>query len=499
MGGFRVGVVDRITTPAVRAGARSPCSTCRLDKTVEPLPVDTGLTVRPRSALGLKYVEITPGGADKTITAGGHDPAGQRGQRHRAASRTSRTCSPPSTPRPARPRGSGLEGFGDAFAGPRGVAQRDDRLAQPLPARPHAGDGEPQRPDDRARPASSAASAATAGRWPRWLAQQAELFGNMADTFDAISRNPSGAAADDRRGPRDADHRDPLLPGAAALPGRLHRAVAAPAPRAQGAAALAAAAQPRVAWRAPTCCARGAPLTERPLGSRSASSRTSSRTRTPCWRSVTCAPLCTVARPGDRVRRALPDGLQLLQLLRPPARQAHVAGRRRRHGGAVQLKQADREQRTALTIRDNSRPGRTRADARPSPGRTRSAAPAHPYGSRPSTPTATPTARRPDRLPDRAAVGRATATGPASCGGMNVRHRPQTTSRSCRAAPTSRASWASTTSRTCPDGALLSKRRRPREGGMSPFKAGLITIAADRAGHVLRVHQDQPVRQPRTS
>ena len=33
----------------------------KLDKTVEPLAADTKLRVRPRSALGLKYVELTPG------------------------------------------------------------------------------------------------------------------------------------------------------------------------------------------------------------------------------------------------------------------------------------------------------------------------------------------------------------------------------------------------------------------------------------------------------
>ena len=33
----------------------------KLDKEVEPLPAGSTLLVRPRSAVGLKYIELTPG------------------------------------------------------------------------------------------------------------------------------------------------------------------------------------------------------------------------------------------------------------------------------------------------------------------------------------------------------------------------------------------------------------------------------------------------------
>ena len=42
----------------------------KLDKEVEPLPADTAVRVRPRSALGLKYVELTPGRSDNELAAG---------------------------------------------------------------------------------------------------------------------------------------------------------------------------------------------------------------------------------------------------------------------------------------------------------------------------------------------------------------------------------------------------------------------------------------------
>jgi hypothetical protein len=42
----------------------------KLDKTVEPLPADSALLVRPRSALGLKYVELRPGRSREGLTPG---------------------------------------------------------------------------------------------------------------------------------------------------------------------------------------------------------------------------------------------------------------------------------------------------------------------------------------------------------------------------------------------------------------------------------------------
>ena len=43
----------------------------KLETTIKPLPVDSTVLIRPRSALGLKYVEITKGmavGADAYVT-----------------------------------------------------------------------------------------------------------------------------------------------------------------------------------------------------------------------------------------------------------------------------------------------------------------------------------------------------------------------------------------------------------------------------------------------
>src|SRR3954469_16756528 len=54
VGGFRVGVVDRIgTTTKIVAGRRKAVAVIhmKLDKTADPLPVDTHVVIRQRSAL----------------------------------------------------------------------------------------------------------------------------------------------------------------------------------------------------------------------------------------------------------------------------------------------------------------------------------------------------------------------------------------------------------------------------------------------------------------
>jgi virulence factor Mce-like protein len=61
IGGTRVGTVTKIEPIPHRDGTATAEVEMKLEKRVQPLPVDTTLIVRPRSALGLKYVELTPG------------------------------------------------------------------------------------------------------------------------------------------------------------------------------------------------------------------------------------------------------------------------------------------------------------------------------------------------------------------------------------------------------------------------------------------------------
>jgi virulence factor Mce-like protein len=71
MGGNRVGVVRDIGAFARRDGSTAARLSLALDDTQHRLPVDTQVRVRPRSALGLKYVELIAGSSASTVAQGG--------------------------------------------------------------------------------------------------------------------------------------------------------------------------------------------------------------------------------------------------------------------------------------------------------------------------------------------------------------------------------------------------------------------------------------------
>jgi ABC-type transporter Mla subunit MlaD len=113
IGGLRVGVVDKITPVPREDGSVMAKLDLKLETRIKPLPVDSTIIVRPRSALGLKYIEITRGESEQGFPEGGTVPLAN------------------ATPEPVefdeffnmwdRPTRAGqrlnLRGFGDAFAG----------------------------------------------------------------------------------------------------------------------------------------------------------------------------------------------------------------------------------------------------------------------------------------------------------------------------------------------------------------------------------------------
>jgi ABC-type transporter Mla subunit MlaD len=70
IGGTRVGTVSSLTPKTEPDGTVIAVVGLKLDKDAGPLPVDSTLLVRPRSALGLKYVEITRGKSSRTYPDG---------------------------------------------------------------------------------------------------------------------------------------------------------------------------------------------------------------------------------------------------------------------------------------------------------------------------------------------------------------------------------------------------------------------------------------------
>ena len=88
IGGARVGVVREvkpIELPAEECGVDTPSQapgsgcfaaelTLSLEKNAEPLPVDSTLMIRPKSPLGLKYVQLVPGDSSQGYEAGATIP-----------------------------------------------------------------------------------------------------------------------------------------------------------------------------------------------------------------------------------------------------------------------------------------------------------------------------------------------------------------------------------------------------------------------------------------
>jgi ABC-type transporter Mla subunit MlaD len=113
IGGLRVGVVDKITPVQREDGSVIAKLDLKLETRIKPLPRDSTIIIRPRSALGLKYIEITRGESEQGYPEGGTIPLTQ------------------ARPEPVefddffnmwdRPSRAGqrlnLRGFGDAFAG----------------------------------------------------------------------------------------------------------------------------------------------------------------------------------------------------------------------------------------------------------------------------------------------------------------------------------------------------------------------------------------------
>jgi virulence factor Mce-like protein len=199
VGGFRVGVVDRVTPKQLDRGRAIASIAMKLDRSVEPLSRDTLLTVRARSALGLKYVELTPGRSRRTFAAGATIPL-------RNAS-TKLELEDVYSTFDARTRPAirtATEGAGDSFAG------RGPSLNAGIEGlRPFVRDLRPVMAN-LAAPASGLDQLfRQLGRLGREVAPvaavQAELFTDMADTFAAISDDPRALQATIERSPPTLD------------------------------------------------------------------------------------------------------------------------------------------------------------------------------------------------------------------------------------------------------------------------------------------------------
>jgi ABC-type transporter Mla subunit MlaD len=149
---------------------------------VQPLPVDTKVAVRPRSALGLKYLDITPGKSKKTFQAGDTIHLANAAPQSVEYEDVFSTFDKPTRDNSR----TALKGFGDAFAG-RGTSI-NEAIAAFNPFFTHLTPVMKTLSDPNTRLVNFFKNINQASEQVVPVAKvQANLFGKMAKTFDAIS------------------------------------------------------------------------------------------------------------------------------------------------------------------------------------------------------------------------------------------------------------------------------------------------------------------------
>jgi virulence factor Mce-like protein len=188
-GGFRIGLVQQLKPIQLRSGQIAAQLTIQLDKAYGKVPVDSTAAIRPRSLLGLKYVDLVKGHAHKLFTDGATMPISQ-------------THVPVQfedvfqlfRPKTRRAIDQNLVGYGDALAG-RGSALNDTIAALPSLL-------------GHLRPVAQYLSAPGTqltrllnnlegfmGTVAPVAGTNARLFTDMATTFAAIGRSPQSLEA----------------------------------------------------------------------------------------------------------------------------------------------------------------------------------------------------------------------------------------------------------------------------------------------------------------
>ena len=198
IGGFRVGILDKLSpgTKLVNGHPRSIAIVrMKIDKSAQPLSTDTTVIVRPRSALGLKYIQLTPGRAKSSFRDGDTIPLA------RATAPVEFDDLLNTFDAQTRQNSQdALNGFGEAFAGRgadintaiQGLAPFFRYLA---PVMANLSDPSTQLKEFFKQIGRTSAQVAPVA------AVQAQLFSNMADTFAAIGRSPTALQQTIEKGP----------------------------------------------------------------------------------------------------------------------------------------------------------------------------------------------------------------------------------------------------------------------------------------------------------
>src|SRR3954468_18333749 len=185
IGGFLVGTIKDVKPSVVTVNGKTRAVALvdmRLEKSIEPLAKDTIVGVRPKSALGLKYLDITPGKSKQTLKPGDTIPLSHARKTEVEYEDVFSTFD-----KPTRDNSRiALKGFGDAFAGRGASINQAIGAFNPFfrhltPVMKTLSDPNTQL-DNFFRSINQASSQVVPV-----AKTQAALFGKMAKTFDAFS------------------------------------------------------------------------------------------------------------------------------------------------------------------------------------------------------------------------------------------------------------------------------------------------------------------------
>ena len=229
-----------VMLPNGKVGAKL---TLKLDKKAGAVPVDSKASIRPRSALGLKYVELDTGRSKKVFADGATLPAKQASVPVEIDEFFNMFDEPT-----RRASQGNLQGLGDALAG------RGADLNQTIQVAPELFDHLGSVMANLSAPRTELPSffkelGDTARVVAPVSATNAHLFTTMANTFEALSRDPQALKDDDRQEPVDAAGRHLVAARAAPVPRAHRRALARSRHGRHRAARRAAHGQLRVAHR----------------------------------------------------------------------------------------------------------------------------------------------------------------------------------------------------------------------------------------------------------
>ena len=181
VGGSRIGAIDEITAERKEDGTNVAIVGLRLEKSADPLPKDSTILIRPKSVLGLKYVEVTLGDSDEGFEDGDRIPVANATPEPVEFDEVANMFDEPTR----NAIKTNLEEFGNAFAG-RGssinlaIGSLRPLLRDAVPVLQNLSDPETNLGRFFRSLADTAAEVAPVAE------EQAELFANLDRTFGAL-------------------------------------------------------------------------------------------------------------------------------------------------------------------------------------------------------------------------------------------------------------------------------------------------------------------------